>query len=314
MGDSDYRLSAAVCALPAEDADKLISAGDGDCALLYIYLLRRGQQPDSELCRALGWQAGRLRAAAEKLRACGLLSGGGAAPGRSGPEDALPEYSAEDVVRRSGEDPAFRGILAETERLLGRTLSGADTRALFGIYDFLGLPVDVIMELLHHCCEEYKLKFGPGRVPTMRQVEKEAYIWADREIMTFEQAEDYIRMRARLRDASESLRRSFGIHDRPLTPTERKYVEGWLEQGFTQGAIELAYDKTVTNTGQLKWNYMNRIIQSWHEKGLHTTQEIADGDAPRRSSGGPRQSQRTEPSRMGELERMKKIYDKVRGN
>lgn len=70
----------------------------------------------------------------------------------------------------------------------------------------------------------------------------------------------------------------------------------------------------MTNTGQLKWNYMNRIIQSWHEKGLHTTQEIADGDAPRRSSGGPRQSQRTEPSRMGELERMKKIYDKVRGN
>lgn len=314
MKDKGYRLSAAVCALPAEDADKLISAGDGDCALLYIYLLRHGQQPNQELCRALGWEPQRLGGCAAKLRSLGLLSDGASARVPTQPADTMPEYTAEDVVRRSGEDPAFKGVLAEAESVLGHALSGADTRTLFGIYDFLGLPVDVIMELLHHCCEEYRLKFGPGRVPTMRQIEKEAYIWADREIMTFEQAEDYIRMRARLRDASESLRRSFGIHDRPLTPTERKYVEGWLEQGFTQGAIELAYDKTVTNTGQLKWNYMNRIIQSWHEKGLHTTQEIADGDAPRRSSGGPRQSQRTEPSRMGELERMKKIYDKVRGN
>ena len=308
MGDSDYRLSAAVCALPAEDADKLISAGDGDCALLYIYLLRRGQQPDSELCRALGWQAGRLRAAAEKLRACGLLSGGGAAPGRSGPEDALPEYSAEDVVRRSGEDPAFRGILAETERLLGRTLSGADTRALFGIYDFLGLPVDVIMELLHHCAEQSRLKYGPGRVPTMRQIEKEAFNWANLEIMTIDRAEEYIKSRAERRDACEALKLAFGIRDRALTATERTYLEGWLEQGFTQEALELAYDKTVTNTGQLKWQYMNRIIQSWQSKGLYTVAEIEAGDGPKRQPAKP--PARQEPG--GELERMKKIYDKVR--
>ncbi len=308
MGDSDYRLSAAVCALPAEDADKLISAGDGDCALLYIYLLRRGQQPDSELCRALGWQAGRLLAAAEKLRACGLLSGGGAAPGRSGPEDALPEYSAEDVVRRSGEDPAFRGILAETERLLGRTLSGADTRALFGIYDFLGLPVDVIMELLHHCAEQSRLKYGPGRVPTMRQIEKEAFNWANLEIMTIDRAEEYIKSRAERRDACEALKLAFGIRDRALTATERKYLEGWLEQGFTQEALELAYDKTVTNTGQLKWQYMNRIIQSWQSKGLYTVAEIEAGDGPKRQPAKP--PARQEPG--GELERMKKIYDKVR--
>ena len=58
MKDKNYRLSAELCALKAEDADKLIAAGDGDAALLYIYLLRRGQAPDAQLRRELGWEPG----------------------------------------------------------------------------------------------------------------------------------------------------------------------------------------------------------------------------------------------------------------
>ena len=215
-------------------------------------------------------------------------------------------------MRRSGEDPAFRGVLAEAERLLGHTLSGADTRTLFGIYDYLGLPVDVIMELMHHCADEARLKYGPGRVPRMRDIEKEAYIWANREIMTFEQAEEYIRSRARLRDEMEGVKRALGISGRPLAPSERKYVESWLELGFGAEALALAYDRTVTNTGQLKWSYMNKIVLSWHDKGLHSREEIERGDAPRRSAAKPR-TERPASSGAGDLERMKKIYDKVRG-
>ena len=309
MGDRTYRLNAAVCALRAEDADKLISAGDGDSALLYIYLLRRGQAPDAELCRDLGWEPARLSAAAGRLRGGGLISGEPGAERRAAPEEALPEYTSGDVVKRSGEDPAFRSILAETEQLLGRTLSSADTRMLFGVYDYLGLPVDVIMELLHHCAEQCRIKFGPGRVPTMRQIEKEAYVWANQEIMTIDRAEEYIAEKARRHDICEVLRLAFGIRDRQFSATERKYVEGWLAQGFTQEAIELAYDKTVTNTGQLKWAYMNRIMQSWHGKGLHTVKEIEAGDAPRRQ---PSRTRREPEPGGGELERMRKIYDKVR--
>lgn len=117
----------------------------------------------------------RISAAAERLRGMGLLS---PPPRRASPPlQELPEYTSEEVVRRSDEDPAFRGVLAEAERLLGHTLSGADTRTLFGIYDYLGLPVDVIMELMHHCADEARLKYGPGRVPRMRDIEREAYVW-----------------------------------------------------------------------------------------------------------------------------------------
>lgn len=308
MDERGYRLSSELCSMSAVDADKLIECGDGDCALLYIYLMRRGMTSPGSLARALGMTPQRLNAAAGKLKSLGLLSGGDFAPRA----DAIPEYTAEEIVRRSEHDEGFRAVLAECERVLGHTLTGADTRTLFGIYDYLGLPVDVIMVLLHHCAEECRRRYGAGRVPTTRQIEKEAYVWVNREIMTLEQAEEYIREREARREAVERLRRAFGINDRQLSPSERKYLDEWLALGFTGEAIELAYDRTVTNTGSLKWSYMDKIIRSWHEKGLFTPEEIEQGDAPRRRQSAP-------PRRDGtpgatDIERMKRLYDKLRNS
>ena len=52
--------------------------------------------------------------------------------------------------------------------------------------------------------------------------------------------------------------------------------------GFEEDALAIGYDRTVTNTGALKWSYMNKIMQSWHEKGLHSAAEIESGDPRRR--------------------------------
>ena len=56
---------------------------------------------------------------------------------------------------------------------------------------------------------------------------------------------------------------------------------------------------------------MNKIVLSWHDKGLHSPEEIEKGDAPRRTASKPKTS-RPANSGAGDLERMKKIYDKVR--
>ena len=311
MDEKGLRLNSELCSMPAADADRLIESGDGDCALLYLCLMRRGTAPAGELCRALGMTERRLSAAANRLRSLGLLSG--EQPAR--PSEGMPEYTAEEIGSRSKSDSGFREVLSECESVLGHMLSGADTRTLFGIYDYLGLPPDVIMVLLHHCSEECRRRYGPGRVPTMRQIEREAYVWVNREIMTLEQAEDYIRSREALREGTEQLRRAFGIRDRQLSPSERRYIEGWLAMGYSVEAIELAYDRTVTNTGSLKWNYMDGIIRSWHEKGLMTCEEIEKGDAPRRrqqqthrreESGGT-----TMPS-SEDFDRMKRLYEKLK--
>ena len=53
---------------------------------------------------------------------------------------------------------------------------------------------------------------------------------------------------------------------------------------------------------------MNKIVLSWQEKGLHSTEEIEKGDAPRRAAAEKRPAVR----QGGDLELMKKVYDKVR--
>ena len=282
--------------IPAAAADKLIAAHDGDVALLYIYYSRTGctdpEQAAHDLCRTLR----EISSAEEKLSRMGLCPGSAAtlsvpavsapaAAEKCPPEDVMPEYTAEDIVLRSKSDERFSVILSEAKRVFARNLNSSDMKMLFGIYDYLALPAEVILELLNYCTQTAAEK-GEGKRPSPRSVEKEAYRWANREILTLEQAEEYIREQKSLRESVNLVKNALGIRGRELTPTEAKYISSWLSMGFGEEAILIAYDRTVTSTGALKWPYMNKIICSWHEKKLHSPQEIEAGDGRKRPAQG----------------------------
>ena len=275
--------------ISAGAADRLIAAHDGDLALLYLYRQRTGRDDTESAARDLCRTLAEMDAAHEKLGRLGLLDGDTPAPAaprtepRLPPAEELPEYRAEDLTRRCRDDSAFSALVGEAQKVLGHTLSTQDLKKLFGIYDYLALPAEVIMTLLNYC-----VSASPGRRPTMRYIEKEAYAWSNREILTLEQAEDYIGERRRRREQSSLVAEALGIRGRALTATEGNYIAAWLDMGFALEPIALAYDRTVTNTGSLKWSYMNRILQSWKEKGLYTVAEIEAGDArrPARAGGG----------------------------
>ena len=291
--------------------DKLIAAHDGDTALLWLWLCRsgvyNGDRAAEELCRTLG----EMDRAYEKLCRMGLYP---ITPDRketpSSPAEELPQYTVNDVLRRSSEDGSFKAVLQEAERVLGRSLSSPDMKILFGIYDYLALPTEVIFVLLNYCTELYRQKYGPGRLPSMRSIEKEAYSWANNEILTLEQAEEFIEESRSRRSRAEEIKAALGIRGRELTPTERKYVFSWLDMGFSVDALSVAYDRTVTNTGSLKWNYMNKIVSSWHQKGIHTVQEIEEKD--RRTPTPAKNTEPNAPASQAELARLRSIYEKVK--
>ena len=270
-------------------ADKLIAAHDGDVALLYIYLLRTGsgelEGAARDLCRTMG----EVSAAYEKLQRMGLLSGGSGAPApekepprHPEPAEELPEYETEDLVRRSREDAGFAAVVQEAQKVLGHVLSSSDLKRLFGIYDYLALPPEVILMLLNHCVSTSK-----NRRPSMRYIEKQAYVWANREILSLEQAEEYIRQSRERQEDIGRAKAALNIQGRELTVTEGKYLASWLDMGFREDCLAIAYDRTVTNTGALKWSYMNKILLSWHEKGIHTPAQVQEKDGRRRSAPPP---------------------------
>lgn len=290
-------------------ADKLIAAHDGDMALLYIWLMRNGGFDLEKAARDLCLTSRETESAYEKLQRLGILSEAPAVTPAvpAEPEDTIPEYTAKDIVQRSNADANFKAVLDEAQRVLGRALSTADMKTLFGIYDYLALPPEVIFLLLNHCAQVCTEKQGLGRKPSMRTIEKEAYVWVNREILTIEQAEEYIAVCAERRSAAANAAEVLNIKNRPLTATEAKYIASWLDMGFAVDAIALAYDRTVTNTGALKWNYMNKIMLSWHEKGIHTALEVSEKDsrspAPVKGSAG---------SGDTDIEHLKAVLSKVK--
>lgn len=295
--------------ITAEDADRLLSLHSGDAALLYLYLLRNDGECDPKAAAALGVRSSYSECMA-MLQRVGLIKSVPQTAPPLPPTPELPVYTAEEIARRSASDGDFRVLIAETGNRLGRLLSGADMKTLFGIYDYLGLPTDVILLLVSWCIQESKRKYGPGRMPTLHQIEKEAYLWARLELFSLELADTYLRTRQQRQTESASLAQALGIRDRALSPTEEKYLTAWLDMGFPQDAILRAYDKTVLKKGELTWPYMNRILENWHQKGLHTVPEIEAGDRPPQNrrgasqSGGPTQE---------DMQRMQDYMNRLNG-
>lgn len=276
MDDMKLKLTPAeVLAVPVNVADGLIRAGDGHAALLYLHILRHNGELDRmAAARELSLSRQAVGLAAETLCRLGILSGGR----MPRPAQELPEYEAKDVVRRTAEDPEFLGLLETIQSNLGRVLSTADVKKLFGIYDQLAMPPDMIALLVTHCKNEHESRYGHEKTLGFAYIEKEAYAWFNREIVTYEQAEEWLAEKARRKSVIGQIRRELGIQNRQLSPTEQKYLGEWLELGFGPEEIVLAADRTVTNIGELRWRYTNSIVQSWHKMGLHTVAEIEQGD------------------------------------
>ncbi len=292
-------------------ADRLIAAHDGDVALLYIYVRRSGcrdlEKAAGALCRTLQ----ELRAAEEKLRRMGLWEEDGsvsappspaAAKELAPPADELPQYTAQEITQLAAVSPGFEALRREATQIKGKQLSSHELSVLIGLGDYLGLPAEVALELLHYCAEKAEAQ-RPGSRPSFRMIEQEAFHWARLEILSFEQAEAYIR---RQRDRNSALGRVqtvLGLQGRALTAPERKHIHAWLDMGFTEDAIRLGYERTVYNTGGLKWPYMDAILKRWHEAGLHDRKEIEAKDAPHIGKRKPAVSpgKVPEPVNLGEL-------------
>lgn len=94
------------------------------------------------------------------------------------------------------------------------------------------------------------------------------------------------------------------IRDRQPIQKEKDYISSWVDMGFADEVIRKAYEETVMKKGNLNWPYMNAILQSWHQKGLHTVEQIAAGDSqrPRRARPGAGATA-PQPAAPGEADR-----------
>lgn len=283
--------------IPGDVAEQLIRAHDGDCALLYIWQLQRKTYSPEQAARDLCKTLREIESAEEKLDRMGLLSTYGKAvpksvspetPSVPRPADEYPEYTADDIAQAKSADPAFSDLQSRLTDVMGKIPTRHDLSRLLGIYNHLGLSPEVICVLFSYCAEISSGPTGTERKPTMSFIERTAYEWKNHGIEDVEEAETYAEKLQALRSASGRIKTVIEIYDRKLTSNETKFIESWLSMGFEDEAIRTAYERTVEKTGQRSLPYMDKILKTWNEAGIHTVREIDEKDGARKKTASGR--------------------------
>ena len=168
--------------LTGQEIDKLIRAGDGDAALLYLYIRKtNGKRTDTDAAKDLDKSKGWVASASAVLSKIGLvqidassgvetdgravadedLSGGGNSVGTASPPLEPRQYTSNEIADEIANDSDFSSIVDEAQRKLGKILSPDDLLRLFGLYENLRMPPEVIFHLITHCITE-ALRSGGG--------------------------------------------------------------------------------------------------------------------------------------------------------
>ena len=95
---------------------------------------------------------------------------------------------------------------------------------------------------------------------------------------SYEKFELYLAERERVNSDIGRIRRLIGAGERALTSKEDKMFENWLGVWrMPFDLIQLAFEKTIDNTGKFSVTYMNSILKRWFEGGVTTVEDVEKG-------------------------------------
>jgi len=264
--------------IPTRAARAMIAACDGTAALLYFHMqCNGGRLDDKSACEELDITQDQLNKLLNSLQRFDLVAPEGAAT-RALQNDKAPEYSPNDITDTLNDDNKFKQLSEDVSRKLGKILSNHELKVLLGIYNWLGLPAEVISILVVYCIDEQIRRFGHGKPPTLRSIEKTAVQWEKQGLITAELAMSWCEEQDKRRETTSQIAHVLQINGRQPTASECKYIERWAGLGFTPELLYIAYDRTVMRCGRLTWKYMDSILQSWYDKGLLTQEDVEQND------------------------------------
>ena len=305
MGKSGYTLARQVSiSLPVDELDRVLRTRSAPAALVYLALQRTGGKlPRAEELHLSGEA---YQSAIDVLRGASILK---SAEKPLPDTRTLPEYTTEELLQREQADRGFSGVVQMAEQLYGRKLTATELKKLLGFQDHLGLPPEVLMQLMTYVFDEYRIKNGPGRTPGIRYIENEAYRWAEDEVLTLDLAERYIARDRERRSLRAKLQRMLQIKDRAVSPTERGYLDSWIDLQLPLDVIAEAYDRTIISTNRLTWAYMDKILKGWHAQGIRTLAAVQERD-PR---GAQRKQAQTPVSGGQQRNDLRRAQELLRG-
>ena len=174
------------------------------------------------------------------------------------------DYSVQELEYYQSQSDEIKNLFSHAEQAFGRTLKYTDLNLLYGLHDWLKLPVPVILKLITHCCESGK--------KSMNYIETVAVNWRDEGIETEAAADEFINA---FNKDYRSILRAFGQQSRNPAPKETEFMKRWLgELNMPLEIILEACDKTMMALGKPNFKYADAIVAKWSENGVKNLGDI----------------------------------------
>ena len=183
------------------------------------------------------------------------------------PKRRLVRPDTQHLAARMGESEEIRFLMQEAQATFGKTISPAMAATLLAMCDDYGLPVEVVVMLLH-----YAKDVGKTGTAYLDSVARD---WAQRGVFTLEAAEKKLQELEEHRQAWAKVQSAAGLPRRAPSRKEEDAAYRWVYQWkFTGEMLRAAYERCVDNTGKFNISYINKILEGWHKQGARNLQEV----------------------------------------
>lgn len=97
--------------------------------------------------------------------------------------------------------------------------------------------------------------------------------WSQNNIKTYEDLDKYYAKQEALAKISKSIAKKLGLN-RQLSQYEEAYIEKWVnDYGYNMDIIEIALKRTTSKSNP-NFDYINKMLSDWHDRGLKTPEAI----------------------------------------
>ena len=124
---------------------------------------------------------------------------------------------------------------------------------------------EVMIALFRYCFERSALH--------KNYIQTVAEAWANNNIKTFSDLDKYYEKQETLSKIYKTISKKLGLN-RQLSQYETAYIDKWVMYfGYDLKIIEIALKKTTAKTNP-SFDYIDKLISSWHERNLKTPESI----------------------------------------
>ena len=154
------------------------------------------------------------------------------------------------------------------------------------------------------------IRYGASCGKGLARIQKLGIEWAQKDITTYEKAEEYIRAEQERKNVVSSTASLLGLTHRALTETEKKVFYEWRSVlNFGPDMVKLAFDRAVASTGKYSYQYMDKVLRSWFDAGYHTPEEVSAGDSPDKKQPAKRTGKKKYDSKIDRKDLQSSVDD-----